>query len=397
MSKLNFLVIFFFLFVYLFNLKISIPPNNLLILTGLLGGGIFLLKLIKDVRCEKFFLQSFFVLLLIPFSWAISCIVNGYYDFSYIKEIFLLNLIYLFSVYCFYYCFEKVDNDLLISLVGLVVFSQLLISFVAFISPSFFNFIFSIFIVDNLDSARLENFNEARMIGVGKAFFGSGVVNCLTLILLAFQISKSQKYWYLNIFIYIGIAVLGMLSSRTTIVGILLSAILLIKNPILVLKSFGFFSIILVLLFPLYNFLSGNNKFLILKDFGFSIFYDTENSQATRSLETLKSMFEIYPNNLKTWLFGDVYYRSVTGTGSYYMGTDVGFIRVIFSVGILGLFFYILSNVYFILSSEVFKNNKLICIVFIILFFILNFKGIANIYYFLILFLLFFKKSRRCD
>ncbi|MFV4909571.1 hypothetical protein Q5E57_016220 [Acinetobacter baumannii] len=51
----------------------------------------------------------------------------------------------------------------------MVVF-QLLLSFIAYLSPTFFNIIFSIVQVDNLEGDTLAAFNDARMVGVGKSF-----------------------------------------------------------------------------------------------------------------------------------------------------------------------------------------------------------------------------------
>ncbi|MEG8241803.1 hypothetical protein MKS77_02840 [Acinetobacter baumannii] len=128
------------------------------------------------------------------------------------------------------------------------------------------------------------------------------------------------------------------LGARTTIVGFLLSLILFYKNPKIILKSILGLFFLIVLVIPFYNILIQNDKIILLKDFGFDLLLDTDDSQAAQSFGKLTSMFDIYPDNLKTWVFGDVFYR--TEDGGYYKNTDVGYFRIIFSGGIIGLIYY---------------------------------------------------------
>jgi hypothetical protein len=53
------------------------------------------------------------------------------------------------------------------------------------------------------------------------------------------------------------------------------------------------------------------------------------------STDDLATMF-VLPNNLGTWLFGDGYFME--GEGINYMGTDIGYLRIIFYVGLVGSF-----------------------------------------------------------
>ncbi|EMP7919878.1 TPA: hypothetical protein ACJK8C_003862, partial [Acinetobacter baumannii] len=284
------------------------------------------------------------------------------------------------------------DPDFVITMIGQVVVFQLLLSFIAYLSPTFFNIIFSIVQVDNLEGDTLAAFNDARMVGVGKSFFGLGVLNCITLLLLAFQISKKTKYIVWDVIAYITIAFVGFLGARTTIVGFLLSLILFYKNPKIILKSILGLFFLIVLVIPFYNILIQNDKIILLKDFGFDLLLDTDDSQAAQSFGKLTSMFDIYPDNLKTWVFGDVFYR--TEDGGYYKNTDVGYFRIIFSGGIIGLIYYMFVSFFMILKSRFIQQSKVLMFLLILLFLVLNFKGVANIYYFLAI-LLFLKTGGR--
>ena len=75
----------------------------------------------------------------------------------------------------------------------------------------------------------------------------------------------------------------------------------------------------------------------------FAIYEDGEWEVGSNT--TLKNMI-VFPDNLKTWIIGDGYFGNPKGdpnylgeiTGGYYMGTDIGYLRLIFYMGLTGLF-----------------------------------------------------------
>ncbi|WP_205629781.1 hypothetical protein, partial [Acinetobacter baumannii] len=154
------------------------------------------------------------------------------------------------------------------------------------------------------------------------------------------------------------------LGARTTIVGFLLSLILFYKNPKIILKSILGLFFLIVLVIPFYNILIQNDKIILLKDFGFDLLLDTDDSQAAQSFGKLTSMFDIYPDNLKTWVFGDVFYR--TEDGGYYKNTDVGYFRIIFSGGIIGLIYYMFVSFFMILKSRFIQQSKVLMFLLIL-------------------------------
>ncbi|EMP3678171.1 hypothetical protein RZ600_002639 [Acinetobacter baumannii] len=384
--------LFLILFVYLLNLKVVFPPYYMILPIAFLGGLLFYLNLNNFGRVNKIFVSQLFLLLGFLFFWSISSIINSVSSYDYIKEIFITSILFLFSALFINYYTRNKDPDFVITMIGQVVVFQLLLSFIAYLSPTFFNIIFSIVQVDNLEGDTLAAINDARMVGVGKSFFGLGVLNCITLLLLAFQISKKTKYIVWDVIAYITIAFVGFLGARTTIVGFLLSLILFYKNPKIILKSILGLFFLIVLVIPFYNILIQNDKIILLKDFGFDLLLDTDDSQAAQSFGKLTSMFDIYPDNLKTWVFGDVFYR--TEDGGYYKNTDVGYFRIIFSGGIIGLIYYMFVSFFMILKSRFIQQSKVLMFLLILLFLVLNIKGVANIYYFLAI-LLFLKTGGR--
>ncbi|HFF4972508.1 TPA: hypothetical protein ACGDK8_003939, partial [Acinetobacter baumannii] len=79
--------------------------------------------------------------------------------------------------------------------------------------------------IDGLSSDTLQNFSEARLVGIGASFFAAGILNSFFLILLAYYInySKGKKNYFLLLTLFLIISIVGILFSRTTIIGIVLS------------------------------------------------------------------------------------------------------------------------------------------------------------------------------
>ncbi|MBU3842005.1 MAG: hypothetical protein IAA47_03315 [Candidatus Fusobacterium pullicola] len=111
----------------------------------------------------------------------------------------------------------------------------------------------------------------------------------------------------------------------------------------------------------------------------------------TDSTNVLKNMWNIIPEDIKTWIIGDG--KWMEGK-KYYMNTDVGYLRLVWYVGIIGLFiyFYYLFFIYKNLVKDSSKEIKtLIGFIFIFLL-VVNIKGYAEPFY--LLFCLYILKMR---
>ncbi|MEX3718050.1 hypothetical protein ABUP63_12235 [Acinetobacter baumannii] len=69
---------------------------------------------------------------------------------------------------------------------------QLIFSLVVNFVPSIFNTTIQIINIDGLSSDTLQNFSEARLVGIGASFFAAGILNSFFLILLAYYINYSK-------------------------------------------------------------------------------------------------------------------------------------------------------------------------------------------------------------
>lgn len=379
---MKFIFILFFFFVTIFNLKVAIPPYSLLFATGGVGVLCLLHLLFKNGYNLNEFHACFIILSIFSFiSLLISMLINHIFDFFYLKEIILFSLFSYFSALASVYLIKnKIENNdafLIYLFIGLVVF-QLIISFICYLSPKLFDLIFGVFSRPDIDD-KILGFNEMRLVGLGASFFGSGIINSFTLILIASILKKKQSnitlLWLMLSFVIV--LVIGLMSSRSTIIGALIAIFLILSNFNSFLRYFKLMVIISPLLYLGLNLIPENDRLKEIFNFGFQFVFNFEDSQASKSTGELKEMWKIIPDNLKTWFFGDVYFRSEGG--GYYMNTDVGYFRLIYSVGFFGLFFFFLMNILMIfkIKNKFFGLYEKLGLIF--LFLILNVKGVSNL------------------
>jgi hypothetical protein len=135
------------------------------------------------------------------------------------------------------------------------------------------------------------------------------------------------------------------------------------------------------------------NNVMAAANFGFELFinYYTKGEFVSESTDQLQTLY-IFPDNIKTYVIGDGHYYNKPGDASsgYYMGTDVGFLRLIYYFGSIGLLIYLLLQFAVIYRAFLLNNNVQHFKTFLFLAFlyciILNFKGFADIFYLIILF-----------
>ena len=145
--------------------------------------------------------------------------------------------------------------------------------------------------------------------------------------------------------------------ARTTTVGLVLSVIYLIVEPSVNKTDFlpsarkAWFGIgFMILLLVPYFVNKYNTDVNFQKDmrFAFEGFFSLieKGKWDVGSNTQLKNMI-VFPDNFKTWIIGDGYFDNPIHTdpyyvgeitGGYYKGTDVGYLRFIFYMGLTGLF-----------------------------------------------------------
>jgi hypothetical protein len=369
--------IIFSLIIYIYFLKINFFPVYLILPYLFLGLCIFVFEVIRRGLEKKYF--YYFFLVMLSTVWA---------SFSYIYNL-ILSLIFFFSAFSIKYIYKLSGIDFnfknIVFFASLALAFQLIFSLIVNFIPSLFNAVIQIVSIDGLSSDVLQDFSEARLVGIGASFFASGIINSFFLILLAYNINFNceRRNYFLLLTLYLIISITGILFSRTTIIGILLSSLFfvnyksLFKVLVLVVPS-------LILLVIYGKSLAEENNQIA---FGLDFLFNFEDSQASSSFGGLKEMYEILPDNVKTWVLGDAKYKVVSQSGdflAYYKDTDVGYFRVIFYNGLIGLFFFLLMTLYLLKKS--FYFSRFLIFLLLICFLSLNLKGMANIYFFCFLF-----------
>lgn len=362
------------------NLKINFFPRNLVLITFFLGIVFFIVKMYKDKKVDKSIFWGLILLLIPGIFLLLSILTNQYFDFSFLKEIIIFNFVVFVSAYGIVsLCKSKEPVNFFTWLIGLSVVFQLVFSLILFLIPSGFQIAVSIFELTQ-DADKAIQLNEFRMVGVGAGFFQSGILNSFALVMISSLIispktnNKEKNILYLFIIL---ISVLGLFSSRSTIIGILISLLLIVFNIYksrVVIYSSILMVLLLLVLMPIINNLSGNSRLFDLFKFGTQFIFDFNNSQASQSTGELKDMWEIWPNSLKTWLIGDAKYRDGT---LYYMHTDVGYARIVYAIGFFGLISVLIGQIYLILKLDrtYFNFQAKICMLVVLL--ICEIKGVT--------------------
>lgn len=384
-------IFFIFLFIFVINLKTVFFSFPIFYFFAPIGLFLFL----KDFYTSKFFLDKkiltfFSIISLSIIIFFVSFLINQNGDMLFIRQIYLYTIIsffYTFFIIKLFLINKKNDFDKLVLFFITAVFIQLFISFVLFMSSSLFNTFFSIFdtAIGYASADTVDKFNEQRMIAIGNPFFGSAIINCFTLVLLAAHF-KFSKYKNKLIILWVFIAILGIAAARTTIFGIALSLIILLKDYK---SSYRYLLTVLIALLVFLNFAYfTNERIQTIVDFSFSFVFDFKNSQASDSASELLNMWNILPNKLSTWIVGDNFFMDQNGY--YYKGIDVGYTRIIFANGILGLIVFLLMQVYLLYNIR-FKRSILSLSALLVVIIFLNFKGLSNL---TPLILIFFMYSR---
>ena len=213
-------------------------------------------------------------------------------------------------------------------------------------------------------AATFENIYGLRSIGFGIYHIEGGV---LLVFLLAF-LAITSKGVNRNILVYLGGGV-ALLMSRSVIIPVILYTYISAGAARLALLIFSFVA--------LGWGASHLSEGIVFEAFELFINLYEGKGVSTRSTDALAHMV-IITGDVKTYLFGDGMFYNPSEPG-FYMGTDIGYLRVFYFSGVLGVLLFCVLNVYFCLhlcrvsnSLNVSKMSWLL----ILLVLIINVKGI---------------------
>lgn len=338
---------------YIYNISFVFLPLTCRKILAIFGIFIFILKWQQtqhykrgiNKTCQMFF----WFISLIALS-AVAGIFNGNWDtffvsstISFISNFFAAYFV-LYNLH-FLYQGQYRLNDL-IFLCLITILSNNLLAFSASLSPGIYNILSNI---QNMDSETLNLTTDnsgslLRLFGLGEnAFFNGGAYSCLGLLLATYLLffSKSLVQKYLFLLVFILILVTGILIARTTLVGFLLSILFLFylsgrRFSLLSKHILIFLSVIPISIGLFFFFIEYLNPKMLEWGLELIINYFTDNSVNSSSTNEMFDMWKIIPEHFSTYLTGDGQFN--LPDGSYYMHVDIGILRILYFVGIPGLF-----------------------------------------------------------
>ena len=393
----NKIILFLFLFLYIYNIVFIFFPGSLnsRSFIGVLG---FIYMLLVTRKIDKSFFNTILLYFFLIICTSIIIILNISKNADYwLLQHLIISLIYLIGAYFLCVSFtKKVSFSSFIYIIVLAILFHNLIAFIAMISHGFLQDM--IFSIQKLDSEIFfelkDGYTRAIGFGVGNFFMG-GVTSGLGII-FSFFLYKIKRISIFKLVSFVSlIFITGIFIARTTMIG-LIGVLLLFedfkKDLHKIIKVFSVFILSAILLFMyIINFL----KDIINLNWAFELFFAyQEGNIETGSTNELKEMY-VFPNNLSTWILGDGRMMADDGV-RYYMGTDVGFLRLLFFGGIFFTIVFFICQ--FILSYIIIKRDKDLkyLIILINLYsLLLNFKGFTNLNYILFLILAFLVNKKR--
>lgn len=350
---------------YLFPITFTfLPVGNTKIYMAVLGLLLFALNRITNRKPEtnRSMLYVSLAALAVSLAGVFSVFLNGTYDYTYAQYLILM-WVWAGAAYFVMQCMKRAHGRLTVKLISLYVIGvcvaqcgfALLNEFV----PAFKS------VVDALVEQQTELLNEVdRMYGIGASLDTGGSRFACALIMLAYVMFRHARsggrvlvtLFYALLFVFL--FVVGNMVARTTSAG----AVIALAYLLFTLKD-GFqachrqiflsFAGVLLLAVPFAVYLyAASPEMSELFMFAFESFFNLAESGEfeTHSTSELLDMWTHIPEHLKTWIIGDGYFLNPYAYDpyyigvhrwTYYMGTDVGYLRFIFYFGLVGLLAFI--------------------------------------------------------
>ncbi|MFM9403634.1 hypothetical protein ACKLNQ_17140 [Myroides odoratimimus] len=392
------ILVFFLFFSFIYNLNYALLPVHFGLLCGASGFLIFINDLLKKQFIAGDYKKYVIALLLIPLT-ALPSLFLVDIDFYFLREQFFVVVLLVFYGYLVLRLLYYVDkeNDCFENVLKYIVYSvllQCLLALVMFFLPSVKFLLISLLKYDELAESVVVGISEFRIIGFGTQFFGAGVINSIALLVLAYRIKidvENNKSFWRKMVAYFFIFIVGMAMSRTTIIGGTVSIALLIYTYIV--KSRKYYRVFVLLFIVFFCYLLANLSLDFLKSlvvsfkdnkvlaFGFEMIINLveKGELSSDSTEVMWSMYEIIPDNMRAWLIGEGRFRDSNGI-SYFKHVDIGYLRILFAVGIIGFFGFILP--YYFVCKELIKryDYRELGLMLFLLYLLVLLKGIIIIY-----------------
>ncbi len=400
--------LFLLYFLYIFNISFAPLPYYLRtrILLGVIGLALATLMLhpLRISKSAVFFL-CILGLLLVPS--GITAVANRVIDPWFIQYV-AQQVLHLFGAYVLVLLSVRLvrdfDLDKLFTLVVSAVALNNLFALIMFFVPPLQDFMIAVQNYDELARTKLEEYLDMgfRFYGWGiQTFFMGGLLSGYALVLLAYLLRKERRGWrgFLLVLLFLFITITGLFIARTTLVGALLGGLYLFWperwNPTLSLaairRNFLFVAVLVGAIVAgiatlNYVFPDAWNTDVIGYALELYINLDQGDEIATQSTDHLLTMY-IWPDNWQTWLIGDGLFNV---PGGFYMDTDVGYLRMIYYFGLLGMTVFFLVQLFLVWRIHwLYRDRHMAFLLLVSLGYVLllNLKALADVNIFLFLML----------
>jgi|GEM_PF-645150 len=389
-KKLILLLLFFY---YVYPQALNTFGHSFVFLSGIVGAGVYVYHRFP-FREVVYGCVALGVMVFIQFY---TMYANNSED-PYIQSYMFSHIASFFSCYLLVLILFKLERNVtaitLSSYIVAAVFIQAVLSLLMYNYPDIKEFLIARELSGELNEHNRAAAEGARLIGHGMGFFGAGVVYGYALIIMAYIIATSRIkaiYTPLLTIVYIFLFYIGIFSARTTIIGGAISLGLILaylilhyernKTSIFVFMGGAIVAVVLGygLMFQFFPHMAG---------WAFELWdnYQSTGQLWTRSSNGLEEMF-YFPDDMRTFLIGN--------GRMWFWGNDVGFTRLAFFSGIIGMTAYLLFPfiiVCFSLTRDVSVNLLLLVLYGFQL--IINIKGLTdlnNIFYLYFFFFCYYK------
>lgn len=371
-------------------------PFNVPFVLGLIGLPLYIYNssAIRDGD-NKYVRDILLALLPVAIVAFLSIVGNHSSDFYFIKWA-IINALYFFGAYFLFqllkHSFRNFTFERLVDLLVLCAVVQLSLALVMYFSPEVKNVLQPLIHESEIAKEAMER-AATRMVGFGTHFFLSGTIHAFILIMIAISLTLRKVSLIKSVVLmlsFIFIAAVGTIMARTTLVGVLFAIVIVLLRR----RGKRYFISGLVLSTIIISATSVSFLDLIgddmeqLFNFGFEAFvnYQKTGSFSTSSTDGMMRLYK-FPSIWETWLWGDARYEAGIG---YYMNTDIGFCRLIFYFGVIGLITYMYFEYYIL--KKIFPPRKYGNIIWSVLFcfvLVINGKGTYDIFPYACLFVFF--------
>ncbi|MDR1717497.1 MAG: hypothetical protein LBS20_16810 [Prevotella sp.] len=326
-------------FYFIYPQALDIRGSSFILLSGVLGLGLYTYHNFP-FREVIYVMTGLLVMLFIFYTSGWLNDTNDPYTFGYIRS----QIAWFFSAYLVIFSIYKIHKkpsfNIVLLYIAAAIGLQALITFGMNQSEAIHDFFFSIQMQAEYTEDVMDVGGSQRLMGYGIAFFGAGVISGIGLIVISYLLMRlklNNKGFIALILLYVFTFYIGLFMARTTVigaaVGLVVIGILYFWDNKSVKKQARIFFISSIFM------MAGGYVFAMFyfphfSDWAFELFtnFIRTGKLETRSSNGLEQMFLI-PKDLDTLIFG-------SGRMSFF-GTDVGYSRMLFWIGIPGtIYFY---------------------------------------------------------